>query len=172
MQNSPVPLQRAAGVHVQQGLRLRYWNDDSFLLVWCQLSRWPGGPCTRHRRRSSGQIWQLQSNYSRKPAPTRCTWNLVWNLGTFLYCRLPPPVSHHPLKWSLFGQADTIKLTKIRNTFLARVCRRATLVEIKEGLIKYDGAFDTLYGVNFVDTCMKDIINDFLLFEDLPTRIE
>lgn len=53
---------------------------------------------------------------------------------------------------------------------LALVCRDATFFGTKKALVHYAEALRLEYGVNFVNACIKDIVNETLSFEYLPIR--
>lgn len=67
-------------------------------------------------------------------------------------------------------QAEDIKLSGIRNTSSNPVCRDSRLVEIMKEVFDYLSANDLEYGVKYVDVYIKDIVDDTLSSEYLPSR--
>lgn len=68
-------------------------------------------------------------------------------------------------------QIKVIKLSKIRNTCSALVHCHSTFIDIMKALLSYTGAFKLEYGVKFVGAPIKNIVDNTLSSEYLPTSM-
>lgn len=69
-------------------------------------------------------------------------------------------------------QAETITLSKICRTSYALVLRDSTLVHTMGGLVNYALTLDLRLIKGSLDESIKDLVNDTLVSEYLPTRTQ
>lgn len=65
---------------------------------------------------------------------------------------------------------DGINLSKMSNETKAIVHMEETLVNIMKGTISFAGAFKLQFGLKFMQSRIKDIVGDMVLFNYLPTH--
>lgn len=74
------------------------------------------------------------------------------------------------LDWVKVKQAEAIKLTKSCNTSSALVRCDSTFIDTMKVMMNYAVVFNLEHGVRFFYASKKDIVDDSLSSENLPTR--
>lgn len=69
-----------------------------------------------------------------------------------------------------FKQAEEIKMCKISSTVTAKVRMDNSVLDIMRGIINFGGAFRPQYGVSFIQSSFKDVVDDRMRSSYLPTR--
>lgn len=81
-----------------------------------------------------------------------------------------------PLEFSHANQrsanqgADPIKLSQAVNSPTVTVCKEASSVNTMEAIVYYSRAFYLRCRIQFVDVCMKVVVNDTVSSEHLATK--